>query len=104
MIKDHLEHGEQNAIKATKLALMLGYTTTRELQQAVHKERESGTVILSSGAGFFLQSGYEQQARQEIERFIASSIIRAINTLGVLKTAKRVLRRLGSTPVDEIGA
>jgi len=83
---------------------MLGFTTTRELQQAVHDERNSGEVILSSGAGFFLPSADEQQARREIERFIASLSSRAINTLGVLKTAKRALRRLGSTPIDDIGA
>ena len=104
MIKDHLEHGEQNAIKAPELARMLGFTTTRELQQAVHKERENGAVILSSGAGFFLPSEDEQQARDELRRFIASLSSRAVNTLGVLKTAKRVLRRLGSSPLDDIGA
>lgn len=104
MIKDHLEHGEQNAIKAPELARMLGFTTTRELQQAIHRERESGAVILSSGAGFFLPSEDEQQAKGELQRFIASLSSRALNTLGVLKTAKRVLRRLGSTPIDEIGA
>lgn len=104
MIKDHLEHGEQNAIKAPELARLLGFATTRELQQAVHKERESGAVILSSGTGFFLPSEDEQQAKQEIERFIASLSSRALNTLGVLKTAKRALRRIGSTPLDGIGA
>lgn len=104
MIKDHLKHGEQNAIKAPELTRLLGYATTRELQQAVHREREHGAVILSSGAGFFLPSKDEQQARHEIERFIASLSSRALSTLGVLKTAKRVLRQLGSTPIDEIGA
>lgn len=104
MIKDHLEHGEQNAIKAPALARLLGFATTRELQLAIHKERSSGTVILSSGAGFFLPSEDERQARQEIKRFIASLSSRALSTLGVLKAAKRVLRRLGSSPLDEVKA
>lgn len=104
MIKDYLKRGEQNAIKATDLARLTGYATTRELQQAIHDERSNGELILSSGAGFFLPSEDKRQARREIERFIASLSSRAINTLGVLKTAKRVLRRLDSTPLDEIGA
>ncbi len=67
----------------------------------------SNAVIVSyliKRAGFFLPSEDKRQARREIERFIASLSSRAINTLGVLKTAKRVLRRLDSTPLDEIGA
>lgn len=103
MIKDYLKHGEQNAVKASKLARLIGFATIRELQHAIHKERSSGEVILSSNAGFFLLSEDEQQERQEIERFIASLSSRALSTLGVLKATKSVLRRLGSSPLDRIG-
>lgn len=104
MITDHLKHGEENAIKAPQLARALGFTSTRELQQAVHDERDNGGLILSSGNGFFLPSESEVQAKQEIERFISSLSSRAVSTLGVLKTAKRALRRIGSKPLDDIGA
>lgn len=100
MIKDYLKHGEQNAIKAPELACLLGYATTRELQQAIHRERDSGELILSSGAGFFLPSEDERQAKHEINRFIASLSSRALSTLSVLKTAKRAARRLGAKPLD----
>ena len=104
MIKDYLKHGEQNAIKAPELARLTGCATTRELQQAIHKERDAGDLILSSGAGFFLPSEDVPTARNEIEHFRASLSSRALSTLAILRTAKRELRQLGSKPLDEIGA
>lgn len=100
MIIDYLRHGEQNAIKAPELARRAGFSTTRDMQHAVHIERDSGELILSSGAGFFLPSEDSNQARREIERFIGSLSSRARSTLSVLKTAKRALKLLGSTPLD----
>ncbi len=103
MIKDYLKLGEQNAIKAPELTRSLGFTTKRELQHAIYKERISGELILSSGAGFFLPCEDEQQARGEIEHYVASLSSRALSTLGVLKATKNVLRRFGSSPLDGIG-
>ena len=100
MIADHLRHGAENAIKGPELAHRAGYATTRDLQQAVHSERNNGGLILSSGAGFFLPSEDDQQAKREIERFIGSLSSRARSTLAVLKTAKHALKRLGSNPLD----
>ena len=100
MITDFLRHGAENAIKGPELARRAGYTTTRDMQHAIHIDRENGELILSSGAGFFLPSDDEQQAKREIERFIGSLSSRARSTLAVLKTAKNALKRLGSNPLD----
>ena len=104
MIKDYLKHGEQNAVKVPELARLIGFATIRELQHAIHKERSSGELILSCGAGFFLPSEDEQQARQEIDCFIASLSSRALSMLEIMKAAKRVLRQFSSSPLDGIGA
>lgn len=92
MIIDHSKHGGQNAIQATELTQLVGFATMLE--------RESGSVILSGGAGFFLPSEDEQVSRGEIERFIASLSGGARSALGVLKAAKRPLRQLAAHPLN----
>ena len=58
-ITDYLPTGKENAISSKVLAALLGFDTVRELQRAIERERQSGSVILSTcsdGGGYYLSN------------------------------------------------
>lgn len=90
IVGKHLKKGAENAIQGKELAQLIGCRSTRRLQSLVSKERQDGFLILSSENGYFLPSD-GVKGREEISRFIATYRSMALNTLKVLKTAKRAL-------------
>lgn len=57
MVVDYLKKGRENAIPSKVLAEACGYSSTRELQAEIARERAAGEVILSTtsnGGGYFL--------------------------------------------------
>lgn len=62
-----LHPGEENAVSATSLCAILG-CADRQLRYQVKDERESGLLILSTSAGYFLPSLDSGQAHDEILR------------------------------------
>lgn len=89
-VYDRLLPGEQNAIKASRLADLLGFANTRDVATEVMRERAAGKVICSSGEGYYLASD-----DQDIRRFICCLEARAKNTLAALQSAKKCLRERG---------
>ena len=96
MIHELLKHGQANAIPTAELVKLSGCRSARDLQEVIAREREAGHLILSScrrGGGYYLPApGAEGKA--EIEAFIATLRSRALNTLRILRDAKRALAEL----------
>ena len=90
IVEKHLQKGAENAIQGKDLVKMIGCRSTRQLQTLVSKERQNGALILSSAEGYFLPSN-GKKGREEINHFVATYRSMALNTLKVLKTAKRAL-------------
>lgn len=92
MVTDFLRKGRENAIPSKELAVMCGYSTTRELQSEIAIERANGAVILSTtngSGGYFLPA-----TEEEVQRFIATLTNRAANTFAALKSAKAFLKQM----------
>lgn len=91
-VEAHLLHGEHNAIPARVLMKMTGYSSIRNLQAEIERERVAGALILSKcteGGGYYLPN-----SRAEIARYETTLRRRAISTLRTLKTARAALREI----------
>ena len=96
IIESSLSRGAENALSIDYLLSITGHKTARDLQSAIAREREAGALILSSNrSGYFLPDTGEK-CKQEIERYIGTLRNRALNTLKVLKTARRALSAVES--------
>jgi len=87
-----LRPGAANAIPTERLVELAGFRSARELQAAIAREREAGTLILSKsgdGGGYFLAS-----TREELEAFHRTLSARALSTLAALKSTRKALDRL----------
>lgn len=104
-IFDLLPQGEENAIASKSLANMVGAASVRDLQNRIATERENGYIILSScrnGGGYYRPSD-GQKGQQEITAFIQTLRARALNTLKVLKAARKALDGAeGQITLDEL--
>lgn len=100
-IFDSLPFGRENAVPSEVLADALGFSSVRELQHAVQKEREAGAVILSTtsdGGGYFRSNDPE-----ELHRFVRTLNSRARNTLRAAESAQRVLEAAtGQMRLEEV--
>lgn len=96
MVHELLGHGQANAIPTAELVKLTGCTSARDLQAHIAAEREQGHLILSScrrGGGYFLPAD-GPDGRAEIAAFCATLRARAINTLRILRDARRALAEL----------
>lgn len=92
-VKSLLHKGEENAISTKALLRLTGFSTARVLQSVIMREREAGALILSTarnGGGYFLPDDGEK-GKHEIAAFAQTLHARAINTIRILKSAKRAL-------------
>ena len=98
-----LGRGSENRITTGELVILAGLRSARELQAEIERERAAGALILSSSSGgYYLPSDDPAQARQEIERFVATVHARALNTQRTLRAARRALREcIGQMEVGE---
>ena len=87
-IRDSLRFGRENAISSKLLASLLGFSTVRDLQRQVERERAAGAVILcdSQGAGYYLSNN-----PAELKRFTRTLEARAKNTIRAAQSAQRAL-------------
>lgn len=105
MIHELLGQGQSNAIRTADLVRLTGCKSARDLQEQIAKEREAGHLILSSsrrGGGYYLPAP-GAAGKAEIEAFVATLRARALNTLRILRDAKRALNDLdGQERITEI--
>lgn len=105
MIHELLGQGQSNAIRTADLVRLTGCKSARDLQEQIAKEREAGHLILSSsrrGGGYYLPAP-GAAGKAEIEVFVATLRARALNTLRILRDAKRALNDLdGQERITEI--
>lgn len=93
-----LLHGEQNAIAASDLATLAGYSNTRSLRQAIDREREN-SVILASDKGYYKpQPGDTGLA--EIRAFVKRMDSRMKSNRQAVRVCKRVLKQAAKAPLD----
>lgn len=107
-IFDLLPQGEQNAISSKSLAEIVGAPSVRELQSRVAVERENGALILSTcrGGGGYFRPSPGNEGRAEIEKYIRTLRMRALNTLRVLRSAKEAVARseiAGQVDMGDLG-
>lgn len=88
IVYDALFNGRENAIPSVVLAKALGFSSVRELQKQIERERTAGAVILSdaSGGGYF-----RSDDPRELRLFIRTMYARAGNTLRAAESAQRAL-------------
>lgn len=108
-IFDLLPQGEQNAISSKSLAELVGTSSVRELQSVIARQREDGSLILSTcrGGGGYFRPSPGDKGRAEIDRYIATLRARALNTLRVLRSAKAAVASsevAGQIDLDELEA
>ena len=86
--------GAAHAVPAKMLAAQLGFRSVRQLQTAVHAERNAGAVILTKtdGGGGFYRPAANEEGRAEIVRFIRTLDSRARHTKVALRSARAALR------------
>ena len=90
-----LGHGVENAVKTAELIQTLGFRDRRQLRALLERERADGVLILSTcrgGGGYFLPSKDPAQARDEIAAFVHTVMSRSLNSLAILRAARRALR------------
>lgn len=90
-----LQEGKENAISAKELCDRLGFSSPRDLQYQISRERQAGAVILSTcqdGGGYFIP-----ESNQEVRQFIRTLENRAKNTFAALRSARRFLRQQEGT-------
>ena len=100
--------GEGNAISSKSLAGLVGAASVRELQSMIAQEREDGALILSTcrGGGGYFRPSPGNEGRAEIEKYIRTLRMRALNTLRVLRSAKAAVARseiVGQVDMDDLG-
>ena len=93
VIEQLLPRGLENAVTTRELVRLTGVKNARTLQSAIAIERESGALILStgkSGGGYFLPDEGEK-GTHEITEFVHTLYGRAVNTLRMLRNARRAV-------------
>ncbi len=87
-VRDSLHYGRNNAIPSKVLAEALGYSTVRDLQKQIERERSAGAVILSDpcGGGYYLSDD-----PAELKRFTKTLKARAMNTIKAAQSAQMAL-------------
>lgn len=100
-----LPRGEKNAVRTAQLVALTGYRGARELQKQIEAERKHGALILSkggSGGGYYLPDNGEA-GRREIAAFVRTVNARAVNSLKMLKAARRALKQIdGQQQITEV--
>ena len=88
IVYDSLLYGRENAIPSAVLVNMHLFSSPRELQRQIERERAAGAVILSDphGAGY-----YRSTDPRELRQFIRTMYTRAGNTLRAAESAQRAL-------------
>lgn len=107
LIESMLLKGEENAITSSELVRLTGFKSVRELQNEIAREREAGSLILSTcrGGGGYFRPAPGEAGKQEIAAFVSTLASRAIGTFRALKSAKRELKTLdGQITFDQIEA
>ena len=103
-----LGHGVENAMKTSELMRALGFHDRRQLRALLERERTDGVLILSTcrgGGGYFLPSEDPAQARDEIAAFVHTVMSRSLNSLAILRAARRALRECeGQLAIKQEGA
>ena len=100
-IESLLSHGSENAVVATELIKLTGHSTIRALQHDIAGERNSGSLILSSSAGYFLPSSGDR-GQHEITAFLRTCRSRALNTLRMMRPAKKAVAVIdGQFTIDD---
>ena len=100
-IMQQLPVGKENAISSEALAELLHYTSKRELQAHIAKERKAGAVILSTTTGGY----YQSNNRDEIAEFVRTLEKRAKNTMNALKSARKYLKNVeGQMSIEDVSA
>lgn len=96
IVYDSLLYGRENAIPSAVLADALLFSSVRELQKQIERERAAGAVILSdpTGGGY-----YRSNDPKALKQFIRTMYARAGNTLRAAESAQRALDAMeqGST-------
>lgn len=90
-IESALMHGEANAISSKELIKIVGCKNARALQAMIAQERKQGALILSRSKGGYFLPSYGNKGREEVEAFVHTLQARAFNTLGALRTARKML-------------
>lgn len=102
-----LGHGAENAMKAAALMEALGLRDQRQLRNLIERERAAGVLILSTcrgNGGYFLPSENPVQARDEIAAFVHTVMSRSLNSILILKAARRALRECtGQVAINQEG-
>lgn len=100
-ISDILRHGAANAIPARELLKIGSFTSRRAFNRQVQRERDSGSVILANGAGYFLPSRDPQQARREIQAWAFTMSAKSASIQKSLRAARSILRQCdGQQEID----
>ena len=95
-IHDLLPYGRKQAVPAPLLANILGLPSERELRKAIHRERDSGAVILSCENGY-----YRSEDPSELRRFIQTMTASATSTLKAAESAQAALDSItGQSRID----
>lgn len=84
-----LHYGRENAVPSKVLADRLGFSSVRDLQKAIERERADGAVILSTtqnGGGYFLSDDPD-----ELRRFTRTLKAREKNTEKAAASAQKAL-------------
>lgn len=93
--------GEENAIPASDLARMAGYSNTRSLRAAVDRERERNGdfSILASEKGYFLPAAGERGIA-EMRQFVRRTDARATSNRRTIRLIRARLRELERKPLE----
>lgn len=93
--------GEENAIPASDLARMAGYSNTRSLRAAVDRERERNGdfSILSSEKGYFLPAAGDRGIA-EMRHFVRRTDARAASNRRTIRLIRARLRDLERKPLE----
>lgn len=93
--------GEENAIPASDLARMAGYSNTRSLRAAVDRERERNGdfSILSSKKGYFLPAAGDCGIA-EMRQFVRRTDARAASNRRTIRLIRARLRELEREPLE----
>ena len=91
-VAEALLHGEENARSSQELVTVLGFSSGRELQKAIERERASGALILSSSSGGYYLPDDGIKGRAELRRYLHTLRARAIGTLRSAQAARKELQ------------
>ena len=100
-IVELLLSGEENAIPASDLARMAGYSNTRSLRAAVDREREKNWnySILASEKGYYLPAAGDRGIG-EMQQFVRRTDARAASNRRTIRLIRARLRELEKRPLE----